>query len=106
MHVDCDPEAGQVFTLEPNGMVTELLDQVKFRQASKRSQFAIPFILGDQLSISVNGYSLVNETKKQAAVQVDTTSREIREVKQVVSYDDKVSIVSLYWRMAKERHLG
>ena len=72
-------------------LFSELKAQLKIRTSPKRTAFTIPFILAKGLEISIQGYTLINETKKVAAVQVDTSAREIAEVKQVTEYGDAVS---------------
>lgn len=57
--------------------------------ASRRALFTIPFIFGQGLEIGVQGFSLVTETKKGLAVQVDTSGRNVQLTKNVVTYEDK-----------------
>lgn len=93
-HVDFE-SADQFFLLSSTDeLFSELKAQLKIRTSPKRTAFTIPFVLAKGLEISIQGYTLINETKKVAAVQVDTSAREIAEVKQVTEYGDAVS--SLY----------
>ena len=74
---------------ESDKMYDELKAQTSIRQSSKRAQFTIPFVIGEGLEIGIQGFSFVTETKKGAAIQVDTSGRDVREVKQILTYDDK-----------------
>jgi ATP-dependent DNA helicase 2 subunit 1 len=91
MGMDLEDSSGyQSFHLtESDKMYDELKAQFSVRQSVKRAQFTIPFVLGDGLAIGIQGFSFVTETKKGAAIQVDTSGRDVREVKQILTYDDK-----------------
>lgn len=76
---------------DASNMFQDLKDQFHHKSATRRPLFTIPFILGEDLEIGVQGFSLVTETKKGLAVTVDTSGRHVQIVKSIVTYDDKDS---------------
>lgn len=72
-------------------MFKALKESFHLKTASRRALFTIPFVFGPSLSIGIQGFSLVTETKKGLAIQVDTSGRNVQMTKTVVTYDDKDS---------------
>ncbi|KAM0754970.1 Ku DNA-binding complex, Ku70 subunit [Meredithblackwellia eburnea MCA 4105] len=80
-------------TVEGNLMATldGMVASMRTKEATKRSAFSIPFILGKDFVIGVNGYQLVGEEKKKPPVKVDLNTAQGEEVISKTVYKDAES---------------
>ncbi|ORX61941.1 Ku DNA-binding complex, Ku70 subunit [Hesseltinella vesiculosa] len=68
------------------GKVEDLLNQVRRKQASKRSNFSIPMHITPELSIGIRGYSIIMEQGRGSYTKVTSSGSMLQEVETVTSY--------------------
>jgi ATP-dependent DNA helicase 2 subunit 1 len=66
--------------------IAQLLEEMVFRLAPKRSQFSIPFSLANGLNIGIKGYGLVVEQKKSYPKRFLDVDGELKELDSKTSY--------------------
>ncbi|KAL8286530.1 hypothetical protein RQP46_004547 [Phenoliferia psychrophenolica] len=65
-----------------------MVTSMRTKEATKRSAFSVPFVLGEGFVIEINGYQLIGEEKKKPPVKVDLNTTTGEEVVSKTFYKD------------------
>ncbi|ORZ24670.1 SPOC like C-terminal domain-containing protein [Absidia repens] len=80
-----DGDLGDIYE-QGNFKLEELMVKIRRKETRKRSQFSIPFHIGKDLTIGINGYCPLIEQKKATAKKVVTSGERIKEVQTMTTY--------------------